>query len=187
ANLRWQTTHGVCIDAAGLVYIFHQGLGRDGMDTVVVFDAAGKFVRSFGREFYPGGHRSDVRKEGRDEFHYLCDIHNRQVVKTSLRGEVVWRIGFPKEATLAGQVLYQRQEQFRPSNVAFGPKGDFYVADGHGAQYVHQYDKDAKYVRSWGGPGDEAGKIKHPPGICLRARPPRTTAPAGAPQRPSPT
>jgi DNA-binding beta-propeller fold protein YncE len=174
ANLRWQTTHGVCIDSAGLIYIVHQGTGRNVVDTVVVFDSTGKFVRSFGREFYPGGHGIDVRKEGKDEFLYLCDIHNRQVAKTSLTGQIIWQIGFPREAMLGGQTLYQRQEQFRPSNVAFAPDGGFYVTDGHGAQYIHQYDKNAKYVRSWGGPGDDAGKFKLPHGIWWDDRTDRT-------------
>src|SRR5205807_1296872 len=46
-HLRWQTTHGVCIDEAGLIYIKHLGYGEQALDTVVVFDPDGKFVRSF--------------------------------------------------------------------------------------------------------------------------------------------
>jgi hypothetical protein len=54
--------------------------------SIVVFDREGKFVRSFGKEYYPGGHGIDIRKEGADEFLYLSDIHNRQVIKTTLQG-----------------------------------------------------------------------------------------------------
>src|SRR5262249_50854582 len=46
-HLRWETTHGVCVDQAGLIYIKHQGHAKSPMDTIVVFDATGKFVRSF--------------------------------------------------------------------------------------------------------------------------------------------
>jgi hypothetical protein len=169
-SLRWETTHGVTIDAEGLIYIKHQGLGRMVMDTIVVFDPAGKFVRSFGKEYYPGGHGIDVRKEGKEEFLYLCDIHNRQVVKTTLKGEVVWKMGFPKEAVLDGKPVYQKTEQYRPTNVAFHPDGGFYVADGYGSNYVHQYDKDAKYIRTWGGTGSDPGKFKTPHGIWLDDR-----------------
>ena len=42
------------------------------MDTIVVFDPKGKFVRSFGKEYYRGGHGIDIRKEGGEEFLYLC-------------------------------------------------------------------------------------------------------------------
>ncbi len=169
-TLRWETTHGVTIDAEGLVYIKHQGHGGMVMDTIVVFDPAGKFVRSFGKEYYPGGHGIDVRKEGKEEFLYLCDIHNRQVVKTTLKGEVVWKKGFPKEANVDGKPIYQKIEQYRPTNVAFHPDGGFYVADGYGSNYVHQYDKDAKYVRTWGGTGSDPGKFKTPHGIWLDDR-----------------
>src|SRR5438876_3274176 len=97
SHLRWETTHGVTVDEAGLVYIKHQGHGKTPLDTVVVFDPAGKFVRSFGKEYYPGGHGIDLRKEGKEEFLYLSDIHNRQVVKTALTGEVVWKLDYPKQ------------------------------------------------------------------------------------------
>jgi hypothetical protein len=172
-SLRWETTHGVCIDSAGLVYVVHQGLGDFVMDTVVVFDPAGKFVRSFGKEFYPGGHGIDVRKEGKDEFLYLCDIHNRQVVKTTLKGDVVWQKVHPKEAMLDGKPVYPKGTRYRPSNVAFAPDGGFYVADGHGSDYVHKYDRDAKYVRTWGGTGGATGKLRKPHGLLFDTRPGR--------------
>ncbi len=167
-NLRWQTTHGVCVDDDGLVYIKHQGHGNDPMDTIVVFDPEGKFVRSFGKDYYPGGHGIDLRKEGGEPFLYLCDIHNRQVVKTSLKGDVVWKLGFPKEPG-----VYKDASQYRPTNVAFGPDGGFYVGDGYGSNYIHQYDKDAKWVRTWGGSGDAPGKMKTPHGLWLDNRPGR--------------
>src|SRR5687768_16695940 len=60
-HLRWQTTHGVCVDAAGLIYIKHQGYGDTPMDTIVVFDPSGRYVRSFGKEYHGGGHGIDLR------------------------------------------------------------------------------------------------------------------------------
>ena len=50
-HLSWETTHGVTVDEAGLVYIKHQGhANKPAQDTIVVFDSDGKFVRSFGKE-----------------------------------------------------------------------------------------------------------------------------------------
>ncbi len=167
-HLKWETTHGVTIDGAGLVYIKHQGHGKTPMDTIVVFDPDGKFVRSFGKEYYPGGHGIDIRKESGQEFLYLSDIHNRQVVKTTLKGDVVWKRSYPAEAN-----VYQKLEQYRPTNVAFAPDGGFYVGDGYGSHYIHQYDRDAKWVRTWGGEGDAPGKMRTPHGIWLDDRPGR--------------
>ncbi len=165
SHLRWQTTHGVTVDEEGLVYIKHQGHGDAPMDTVVVFDPAGKYVRSFGKEYYPGGHGIDLRKEGGEPFLYLSDIHHRQVVKTTLKGEVVWKRSYPKEPG-----VYKDVSQYRPTNVAFAPDGGFYVGDGYGSHYIHQYDKDARWVRTWGGLGTAPGKMNTPHGLWLDDR-----------------
>jgi TAT (twin-arginine translocation) pathway signal sequence len=170
ANLRWETTHGVCIDEAGFIYIKQQGFeGRPAQDTIVVFDRDGKFVRSFGKDYYPGGHGIDLRKEGGQEFLYLSDIYHRQVIKTDLKGEEVWKLCYPLEAH-----VYDRVKQFRPTNVAFAPDGGFYVGDGYGSHWIHQYDKDVKWVRTWGGKGTEPGKLQTPHGLWLDDRPGRT-------------
>ncbi len=157
------------IDEAGLIYIKHQGHGKHVMDTIVVFDPPGKFVRSFGKDIYPGGHGIDIRKEAGEEFLYLCDIDHRQVIKTNLKGEVVWKLDYPKEAG-----VYKDATGYKPTNVAFAPDGGFYVGDGYGSHYIHQYDKDANWVRTWGGQGTEPGKMNTPHGLWLDDRPGRT-------------
>lgn len=168
-DFKWATTHGVAVDEEGLIYIKQLGRGTKApVDTIWVFDDKGKVVRSFGKGYHPGGHGIDLRKEGKEEFLYLCDIHHRQVVKTSLKGEIVWKLDYPKEPG-----VYQNKNQYRPTNVAFAPDGGFYVGDGYGSHYIHQYDKDAKWVRTWGGKGKEKGKMQTPHGLWLDDRPGR--------------
>ncbi len=167
--LRWETTHGVTIDDDGFVYIKHQGHDRKpALDTIVVFDPAGKYVRSFGKGYFPGGHGIDIRKENGEQFLYLCDIYHNHVIKTDLKGKEIWRMGAPKEPG-----VYPGGNGYKPTNVAFAPDGGFYVGDGYGSSYVHQYDKDAKWVRTWGGFGDAPGKMKTPHGLWLDDRPGR--------------
>jgi len=89
SSIVWGDTHGVCVDAAGLVYIKHRSNAPQAMDAIAVFDPQGKFVRSFGKEYHGGGHGIDIRKEGNEEFLYLCDVKNGVVAKTNLKGEVV--------------------------------------------------------------------------------------------------
>jgi hypothetical protein len=169
SSIRWQTTHGVAVDAEGLVYVTHMGMGKDVMDTVVVFDPKGKYVRSFGKAWHGGGHGIDVRKEGGEEYLYLSHMSaNGPVVKTTLKGDVVWSKGVPQEPD-----VYKGKAAYRPTNVAFAPDGGFYVGDGYGSHYIHQYDKDGKWVRTWGGAGKEPGKMRTPHGIWLDDRPGR--------------
>jgi hypothetical protein len=167
SHIHWETTHGVTVDESGFVYIKQQGhQGKTPQDTIVVFDATGKFVRSFGKEYYPGGHGIDIRKEGSEEFLYLSDVFHNQVIKTSLKGEVVWKLDAPKEPG-----VYPGGKGYRPTNVAFAPDGGFYVGDGYGSHYIHQYTKEAKWVRTWGGVGEAPGKMRTPHGIWLDSRP----------------
>lgn len=170
-HIRWGDTHGVCVDSAGLIYIKHRSTASEPMDAIVVFDGEGHFVRSFGKAYHGGGHGIDVRREGNEEFLYLSDIKNRQVVKTTLQGEVVWKLDYPREAG-----VYQNQAGYRPTNVAFAPDGGFYIADGYGSHYIHQYDRDARWIRTWGGEGTAPGKMKTPHGLWLDSRPGRTPA-----------
>lgn len=151
------------------------------MDTVVVFDPSGKFVRSFGKAYYPSGHGINIRKEGKEQFLYLSDVHNRMVIKSTLKGEEIWKICYPTEAH-----VYERVGQFKPTNVAFAPDGGFYVGDGYGSNYIHQYDKDVKYVRTWGGTGDAPGKMKTPHSIWLDDRKGRETMMVGVVVKPKP-
>jgi hypothetical protein len=173
AGFQWQTTHGVCVDEAGMVYITHQGHGgKSPLDIVLVFDPKGKFVRSFGKEFFPGGHGIDVRKEGGEEFLYFSNVSPvRNVIKTTLKGEQVWKKSFPTEARVYGNV-----NGFSPTNVAFAPGGGFYVGDGYGSNYIHAYDKDANYLYTFGGGGVDRGKLQTPHGLWLDNRPGREPA-----------
>ncbi|MFO0844306.1 MAG: peptidase [Gemmataceae bacterium] len=165
SKIKWQTTHGVAVDTEGLIYVTHQGYGKEVMDIIVVFDPRGKFVRSFGKIYHTGGHGIDVRREGGEEFLYLTNTWRRTFCKTNLKGEVVWTQSIPAEPR-----KYTTVEQFSPTNVAFAPDGGFYVADGYGSNYVHQFDKDGKWVRTWGGTGKAPGKMQTPHGIWLDDR-----------------
>jgi hypothetical protein len=168
-TIAWGETHGVAVDKAGLIYIKHRSTAKEPVDAIVVFDPDGKYVRSFGKEYHGGGHGIDLRQEGGEEFLYLSDIKHGIVAKTTLTGEKVWTKGRPAEPG----VYDDPKAKYSPTNVAFAPDGGFYIADGYGSNYIHQYDRDAKWVRTWGGVGVDPGKFKTPHGLWLDDRPGR--------------
>lgn len=165
-DLKWGDTHGVCQDSQGRIYIAHTvHPSSERGDAIVVFDDRGRFIRSWGSRFRNGAHGLDVRKEGGDEFLYHCDIEHRLVLKTTLDGEVVWEKSFPRESG-----RYASVDGFRPTNVAFAPNGDFYVGDGYGSNYIHQYNIKGEYLRTIGEPGSAAGQLSCPHGLWVDAR-----------------
>src|SRR5829696_6432466 len=72
AHIKWGNTHGVVEDAQGNIHIHHTvHATSETPDSMVVFDRAGKFVRSWGRQFKGVAHGVQIRREGFDEFLYL--------------------------------------------------------------------------------------------------------------------
>ena len=178
ADYSWQTTHNVAIDSQGLVYITHQGIGKQ-MDTVLVFDPKGKFVRSFGKEWHGGGHGIEIRKEGSGEFIYLSNTWTPElkVMKATLKGETVWSKGSPecKEYAARPDGKDPKKEvlpNYNPTNICWLPDGGFNVGDGYGSNYMLNYDKTGKLVKVFGGGGNQLGQLATPHGQWVDARDP---------------
>jgi len=165
-SIHWQETHGVAIDKAGFIHVKHRaGVEKpkstaEAQDTIVVFDPDSKFVRSFGKAYPGGAHGIDIREESGHEFLYLCCMFPVSLVlKTDLKQEVVWTKEVPKEP----HVYDKPGTPFSPTNVAFAPEGGFYVGDCYGSHYIHQYDKDATWLRTLADLGDGRGTFKQRP------------------------
>jgi hypothetical protein len=172
AGLKYGNTHGVCEDSQGQIYVHHTvGKDSENHDSMVVFDRQGKFVRSWGKEFEGGAHGLHIRKEGRDEFLYLCDTKRGVVVKTTLKGETVFSLGYPKESE-----KYPLNAdgtpgvKYSPTNLAIEPTGDIYVGDGYGSSYINQYSSKGAFIRTFGGKGKEPGQVDCPHGLMVDTR-----------------
>jgi len=175
----WQTTHNVAVDQSGNLYVIHEGR-EDLQDhpSIFVFDADGKFMRAFGAQFQGGGHGIEVRKEGSEEFLYVCAYQQvKSFAKLTLMGETVWERYAPMEAEVyAAKEDTDRKkvwgrDRFMPTNFAFLDDGGFLLADGYGSFYIHRYDKDGKWLSKFGGPGEGEGTFQTPHGIWIDRRP----------------
>ncbi len=163
-------SHGVAIDADGLVYITHNQ-GHPG--SIFVFDPDGDFVKTMGDFHSLGktsrGHGIDIRNEDGEEFIYLSASDSKLgFAKINLKGEIAWRKELDELAEETGK--YETGARYRPTNTSFSPDGGYFLGDGYGSDWVHQYDKDDNYVRSIGGTGNEDGKFRTPHGQWLDDR-----------------
>lgn len=166
-SISYGNTHGVCEDSQGRIYIHHTvNKSSESADSMVVFDAKGKFIKSWGKEFKGGAHGLHIRKEGNNEFLYLCDTARALVVKTDLDGREVWTVGYPSEA----EPYAKEKLKYSPTNVAIGPDGTVYVADGYGSSYINMYDTNGKYKGTFGGKGKEPGQMDCPHGLAIDSR-----------------
>ena len=166
AGMAFGDTHGLTQDASGNIYVSHTVHGSSkSADAVCVYSEDGKFLRSWGSQFKGGAHGLDIRKEGREEFIYHCDTNKRNVVKTKLDGTVLWERGVPMESG-----KYSKNEPYIPTNVAFGPNGMLFVADGYGSNWIHVYDAAGNYKKTITTPGSERGQVRQPHGLWVDDR-----------------
>ena len=148
---------GVVIDKAGNIYVT-----TDTERGIVVFSPQGKYLRSAGPTRI---HALEIREEDGVEYIYAARPAEHEVIKLKLSGEKEWSLEFPKEAG-----IYKDANGFKPCAVTVSPDGSVFVADGYGANYVLKFDKARKFVKAFGGPGEDEGKFKTCHGIGLDTR-----------------
>ena len=148
---------GAVIDKAGSIYVT-----TDTERGIVVFSPSGRFLRAVGPTRI---HGLELREESGTEYLYCARHADHEVVKLKLDGEQVWAIRFPPEAG-----IYKDDQGFNPCAITVAPDGSIFVADGYGSNYVLKFDKDRKFVKAFGGPGEAEGKFKTCHGIALDMR-----------------
>src|SRR5882724_5252747 len=169
AGIQYGNTHGVCEDSHGHIYIHHTVFSTsEKPDSMVVFDHKGKFIKSWGKDFKGGAHGLYIRKEGKQEFLYLCDTKRALMVKTTLSGEEVFTLGYPKESEPYSKPNADGKPiKYSPTNLAVAPNGDIYIGDGYGSSFINQYDSKGKFIRTFGGLGKDPGKVNCPHGLIV--------------------
>jgi len=58
----------------------------------------------------------------------------------------------------------------RPTDVAWDAAGNIYVADGYGNSRVAKFDKNGKFIRSWGSTGTETSQFNVVHGLAIDAQ-----------------
>jgi hypothetical protein len=164
SGMDYGNTHGaIVIDEAERLY-----LNTDTTQAVLMFDLDGRFIGQWGQEFASGLHGMFLMRHcGGRETLFLAHTGRHEVLETTLDGQVLRSLPFPSTAG-----IYSSQNDYKPTGVAVEPGGNIYVCDGYGLSWVHHYDPDGAYVRSWGGAGTEPGKFNTPHGVWIDTRGP---------------
>ena len=154
-------THGsIVVDKAGNIYFSMDGPPHG----ILIYKPDGTFVKGIA-DGINGIHGMVLREEDGQEYIYAAHLAGKQALKMKTDGEMVWKIGVPTESG-----HYDDPGKYNPTSIAVGPDGRIYIADGYGQNYIHIYDKDQKYVKSFGGPGGEPGKFTTCHGIGIDTR-----------------
>ncbi|MBA4150345.1 MAG: 6-bladed beta-propeller [Verrucomicrobia bacterium] len=148
---------GAVIDKAGNIYVT-----TDTERGIVVYSPKGKFLRAVGPTKI---HALEIRSEKGTEYIYAARPSHHEVIKLKLNGEQVWALHYPKEAG-----IYKDEKGFKPCAVTVAPDGSIFVADGYGSNHVLKFDKNRKFVKAFGGPGEDEGKFKTCHGIAFDNR-----------------
>lgn len=164
-NLNPETTpvkncHEMVMDSKGRLFM----VTDETRNNILVYDKGGKLLDSWGDSF-PGGHGLTLWNANGAEYLFICDPNIGLVVKTTLDGKELLRIEHPSKVG-----AYTEEMAFKPTETAIGPNGDMYVADGYGSQYVLQYDLNGKFIRKFGGRGDENDQFQTAHGVAIDAR-----------------
>jgi NHL repeat len=190
---------GVATNSRGQLFVYTRtgnptvGLGNSrlfshGGSRLFEFDRNGAFVREIGQGVYAFLVAHAVRTDAQDNI-WIVDEGSNQVVKFNADGRVVMILGRKPEAVSirvpspnaspappsrgsAAPGAGGAGDQFtRPSDVAFDSEGNIFVADGHGANArVAKFDRNGRFLLSWGSRGGDTGQFDLPHSIAIDAR-----------------
>ena len=140
------------------------------------FDRNGKFVREIGKDSYAFMYAAQVRVDPSDNI-WVVDQMTNMVIKFDSQGRVAMLLGRKAEnvavpaRTPAGDGSGQPTDLFnRPTDVAWDAAGNIFVADGLGNARIAKFDKDGKFVKSWGKKGTETGQFANVRSIAVDAQ-----------------
>jgi len=137
------------------------------------FDRNGKFVREIGKGSYGFMFASQVRVDPNDNI-WVVDQMTNMVMKFDPQGHVAMLLGRKAEAVpvparpTKGDGAGQQSDLFdRPTDVAWDAAGNIFVADGLGNARIAEFDKEGKFVRSWGKKGTAPGEFANVRSIAV--------------------
>lgn len=138
----------------GLTYVLQRG---EKSDPVLVLNREGKIVRSWGKGLYKIPHSIRIDPQGNI---WTVDSGSSMVLKFTPKGEKLMEIPVGEQPTGRGATN-------GTTDIAFGPQGRLFIADGYGNSRVLEYTPKGERVRQWGSQGAGPGQFQQPHGIAV--------------------
>ena len=143
------------------------------------FAPSGNFVREIGQGAYGLMFAHTVRVDPQDNI-WIVDEGSNMIIKFNPEGRVVMTMGRKPEAVpvpaaaerggraasgagVAGDIFN------RPTDVAWDAAGYIFVSDGYGNSRVAKFDKNGRFIKTWGSRGTAQGQFNTPHSIATDA------------------
>ncbi len=156
AGSTFGASSGVATNSQGEVLVFLRV-----EPPIMVFQSDGVLVRSFGKGLFKSAH--GLRVDGHDDV-WVTDNADHTVMKFDREGRVLMTLG---EKGVAGD---DARHFNKPTDVAFGGNGDFFVSDGYGNSRIVKFDREGKFLLAWGRKGTGAGEFNIPHAVRLDSK-----------------
>ncbi|MCI0515911.1 peptidyl-alpha-hydroxyglycine alpha-amidating lyase family protein [candidate division KSB1 bacterium] len=139
---------GIDIDRRGQIYVFNRGT-----DHLIVFDEQGNYVQTLAKGYLEAPH--GLRIDRYDNI-WIVDSGSHVVLRLDQKGHVNLVLGRKGFADSTDTFFYA------PTDVAFGPHDEIFVADGYGNSRIVKYDKNGNFIKTWGKAGKGPSEFKTP-------------------------
>jgi DNA-binding beta-propeller fold protein YncE len=137
----------VANDLQNNVYVLHR---NGNIDPLVVFDFEGNYLRSWGKGVIDDPHGVRVDRENNV---WVVDRAGA-ILKYTNTGKLLMTIG-------TKGVRGNDDKSFgSPTDIAWDSQGNTYIADGYGNSRVAKFDKNGKFLLSWGTPGSGPSQFR---------------------------
>src|SRR5215470_1749891 len=142
------------------------------------FDRTGRYVREIGQGLYAFTFAHTVRVDPQDNI-WAVDEGSSMVIKFNPEGRVVMTMGRKPEAVRVpegegpaprGGAGVAGDNFNRPTDVAWDSAGNIFVSDGYGNSRVAKFDKNGRFLKSWGSRGKEPSQFNTPHSIAADAQ-----------------
>ena len=145
----------VASDRGGHVYLLQRG---DKADPVIVLDATGKILRSWGKGMYTTPHAIRLDPQGNV---WTTDAASSMVYKFSPEGKLLLKI------EVGGQPAGPCNGFCSTSDIAFAADGHLFISDGYRNARILEYSADGKKLAEWGSAGTGPGQFRLPHSIQI--------------------